>query len=38
MISLFGSEKRFPFVPEDSNIAPIDAALPMQMVDTSQFI
>ena len=38
MISAFGSARRLPFVPDDSKNAPIEAAMPTQIVDTSHLI
>ena len=38
MISALGSARRLPFVPEDSKNAPIEAAMPTQMVDTSHLM
>ena len=35
MISEFGSARRLPFAPDESRNAPIDAARPTQMVETS---
>ena len=38
MISALGRASRLPLVPEDSRNAPMEAASPMQMVDTSHLI
>ena len=38
MISALGSARRLPFVPDESRNAPIDAAMPTQMVDTSHLM
>ena len=35
MISALGRAMRFPFAPDESRNAPIEAAMPMQMVETS---
>jgi len=35
---LLGKANRLPFVPEANKVAPIEAAIPMQIVDTSQFM
>ena len=38
MISLWGRAKRLPCAPAASRKAPMDAAMPMQMVDTSHLM
>ena len=38
MISALGSAMRLPFAPQDSRNAPMLAAIPMQMVDTSHLM
>ena len=37
MTSEFGNAKRLPFAPADRSTAPIEAAIPTQIVDTSDF-
>ena len=38
MISAFGSARRLPLAPEESRKAPIEAAMPTQIVHTSGLI